>query len=98
VSTLISMTEVPKGEFVEHLDEFLRRVAAGEEIVVTVDGKPIVHVAPHGRVPQPRRSVGWDEFWSWPKADRGMLEVLREIRTETTNDWADPWERYGAGR
>jgi prevent-host-death family protein len=94
VSTLTAVTEIPEGELVRHPDEILRRVKAGEEITITADGKPVIHLVPHRR----RRSVGWDEFWTWPKADRGMLGLLHQIRTESSDDWADPWERYGADR
>jgi antitoxin (DNA-binding transcriptional repressor) of toxin-antitoxin stability system len=98
VSTLTAVAEIPVSEFVEHPDEVLRRIKAGEEITLTDDGKPVIDLFPHGGGPQRRRSVGWNEFRSWPKADRGMLEVLDEVRAETTDDWIDPWERYGAGR
>ena len=98
MSTLTSVTEIPKGELVDHLDEILRRVEAGEEITVTAEGRPVIDLVPHGSDPRRRRSVSWEEFWSWPKADRGMLEVLRDIRTDGTDDWIDPWERYGANR
>ena len=92
------MAEIPLGEFVDHPDEILRRVRAGAEITLTVDGEPVIDVVRHGHAPRRRRSVGWDEFWSWPKADRGMLRVLRKIRAEDTDDWLDPWERYEADR
>lgn len=98
MSTLTSVTEIPKGEFVDHLDEILRRVEAGEEITLTAAGKPVIDLVPHEDAAQRRRSVGWDEFWSWPKADRGMLQLLREIRAERPDDWTDPWQCRGAGR
>lgn len=98
MSTLTSVTEIPKEEVVDHPDEVLRRVRAGEEITVTVDGKPVIDILPHRAAARPPRSVGWSEFWSWPKADRGMLEVLHKIRADDADDWTDPWERYGSGR
>lgn len=98
MSTLTSVTEIPEGEFVDHPDEILRRIKAGEEITLTAEGNPVAHLVPHRGVPHRPRSVGWDEFWSWPKADRGMLQLLREIRAENTDEWTDPWKRYGAGR
>lgn len=95
MTTLASMTEIPRGEFVEHPDEILRRAEAGEDLVVTADGNPIADI--HRHRPRPR-GVSWDEFWSWPKTDREMIEVLREIRAESADDWADPWQRHGADR
>lgn len=34
------MNEVPDAELAEHLGEILRRAEAGEELVVTIDGRP----------------------------------------------------------
>ena len=98
MSTLTSVTEIPEGDFVDHPDEILRRVKAGEEVTLTADGKPVVDLIPHRDAAHRPRSVGWDEFWSWPKADRGMLRLLREIRAESNEEWTDPWQRYGADR
>jgi hypothetical protein len=56
----------------------------------SADGHPVIDLVLRGGKPHQRRSVGWEEFWSWPKADRGMLRVLRKIRTEGTDEWIDP--------
>jgi antitoxin (DNA-binding transcriptional repressor) of toxin-antitoxin stability system len=89
VSTLTSVTEIPEGDFVKHPDEILRRVTAGEDLVVTVDGRPAVDLSPH------RPAVGLEEFLSWPKADRSLLDDIREIRGgDTTDDIQDPWKRW----
>ncbi len=82
------MQEIPEKELAEHSAEIFRRVAAGEDLVVTVDGQPLVDLSPH------RRPVGLEEFLRWPKADRKMLDDIRELRgDDTTDDWRDPWER-----
>jgi antitoxin (DNA-binding transcriptional repressor) of toxin-antitoxin stability system len=92
---LLSVTELPEDEVREHFDDVLQRLIAGEDIVVTRDGKPIADLRLHERP----RSVSWDEFWSWPKADPKMLDDIRELRgSNTTDDWQDPWERYGESR
>ena len=49
VSTLTSVTEIPEGDFVDHPDEILRRVKAGEEVTLTADGKPVVDIRRHPR-------------------------------------------------
>ena len=67
MSTLTSVTEIPEGDFVDHPDEILRRVKAGEEVTLTADGKPVVDLIPHREAAHRPRSVGWDEFWRWPE-------------------------------
>lgn len=42
MDTLLTVAELPANELREQIDDVLRRVQAGEEIVVTIDGKPIV--------------------------------------------------------
>jgi antitoxin (DNA-binding transcriptional repressor) of toxin-antitoxin stability system len=89
VSTLDSVTEVPEGELVRHPDEILRRVKAGEDITLTADGEPSVEMSPH------HPAVSLDEFLSWPKADRRLLDDIRELRGgETVGDLRNAWERW----
>ena len=89
MSTLTSVTEIPRGEFVDDPDEVLRRVEAGEDMIVTVDGEAVVDMSPH------RRPVSLEELLSWPKADRSLLPDIRELTGgETTDDIRDPWERW----
>ncbi len=59
------MTEIPVRELRNHVSEVLRRVESGEELIVTVSGRPSRSFA----IPQ-RPRCHWDEFWNdWPKAD-----------------------------
>jgi prevent-host-death family protein len=89
VSTLTAVAEVPEGELVEHPDEILRRVKAGEEITVTSNGQPVAEMSPH------RPPVSLKEFLRWPKADRSLLDDIRELRgDDTTHDIQDPWKRW----
>jgi antitoxin (DNA-binding transcriptional repressor) of toxin-antitoxin stability system len=91
VGTLMTVTELPEEELREHPDDVLRRVKNGEEFILTEQGQPVADLRPHERP----RSVGWEEFWGWPKADRKMLDDIRELRgSDTPEDWLDPWERY----
>jgi prevent-host-death family protein len=90
MSTVVVMTEIPDGELREHVSEILRRVEAGEELVVTMDGRPVAELRP---VQDTRpRAVSLKEFLSWPKADRSMLDDIRDVvGDETTDDIKDPW-------
>lgn len=95
MSILTTMTEMPAEEVRAHLGDVLRRVQDGEEVTVTVDGRPVADLRPHERP----RSVSFEEFMSWPKADRKMLDDIRELRgNDTTDDFQDPWERYGESK
>jgi prevent-host-death family protein len=89
VTTLAPVTEIPRGEFVEHPDEILRRAEAGEDLVITSEGKPVVDLHPH------RPPVSLEEFLRWPKADKSLLDDIRELRGgETIDESQDPWERW----
>ncbi len=52
------MTEVGVHEAKTHLSRLLRRVAEGEEIVVTSGGRPVARLVPMG--PAVLREVGFD--------------------------------------
>ena len=59
-----SMTEVGIHEAKTHLSRLLRRVAAGEEIVIAKGGKPVARLVPVQ--PSESRSLG---------RDKGVLQV-----------------------
>lgn len=90
MSILTSMTEIPDGELADHLGDVLRRAEAGEDVVVTRDGRPVVDLRSHPR----SHGVEWDEFWAGPKADPQMLSDIKAIKAKTApGEWRDPWER-----
>lgn len=94
MATIDVVTERLKGEVSEqdladNLGAILRRVAAGQDVIVTLPDGAEVDLSPH------RRPVGLEEFLSWPKADRKMLDDIREVlAATTTQDDRDPWERW----
>jgi len=55
------MTEVASRELRNHTADVLRRVEAGEEITITVRGKPVAQVVPI-RSRQRRRPMPWEEL------------------------------------
>jgi prevent-host-death family protein len=62
------MTEVGVHEAKTHLSQLLKRVAAGEEIVIARGGKPIARLVPV--VGRRRRELG---------RDRGVFEVPEDF-------------------
>jgi prevent-host-death family protein len=64
----------------------LDRVAAGEEITITVDGRPVALLQPIGRRP---RWMSGAEFLARVlpyQADSGLAKELRELAPDTTDD------------
>ena len=63
-----------------HLSELLDRAAAGEEIVITSDGKPKARIVALGKAPKPYR-VHWHMLEGRPKKGATRAEALvREAR------------------
>lgn len=80
------MTEVPSRELRNDTRGVLRRVEAGDEVVITVDGKPVAVLMPIGHR---RRWVPRDAFFQMlegHQADPGLRDVLRELASDTTDD------------
>jgi prevent-host-death family protein len=85
------VTEIALRELRNNTSEVLRRVENGEELDVTVNGRPVARLVP---LPRRRTSLSWDEIRAH-QADPGLLAELREMLSdETTDDIEDPWERH----
>ena len=65
-------------EFKAHLSDYLRRAAAGESVVVTDHGRPIVQLAPFAQQNNVDRGIaeGWIEA---PR--RTVLQPLTPVRS-----------------
>jgi prevent-host-death family protein len=64
----------------------LDRVAAGESVTITVDGRPAAILGPVGRRP---RWLSKEEFLArliGRQADPGLSDVLRTLAPQTTDD------------
>jgi len=80
------MTEVASRELRNDTRGLLRRVEAGEEIVITVDGRPIASLRP---LDQRSRWVNRTEFARHlvrRQADSGLLAELRALAPDTTDE------------
>jgi len=76
-------------ELRNHTSEVLHRVEAGEELTVTVSGRPVARLVP---LPRRRPYLTLAEIVA-NRADAGLLDDLREMVPDTTDDMDDPWER-----
>lgn len=80
------MTEVASRELRNDTRGLLRRVAAGEDIVITVDGRPVAALRPLNQ--RPRWVTGHDfaRRLARRQADPGLLAELRGLAPDTTDD------------
>jgi prevent-host-death family protein len=76
------MPEVGVHEAKTHLSRLLRRVAAGEEIVITSSGRPTARLVPFDATV--RREFGFDH---------GILEVPQDFDAPLPEDLLDAFER-----
>lgn len=85
-ATVGRMTDVASRELRNNTRALLERVAAGEEITITVDGRAVAELVPPGRKP---RWMPRDEFIQkvlGHQADPGLTKELREMMPDTTDD------------
>jgi prevent-host-death family protein len=80
------MGEVASRELRNNTRGVLDRVAAGEEVVITVDGRPVAKLLPLARRTQwmPKAQFIRDVL-SHP-ADAGLTGELRDLLPDTTDD------------
>jgi prevent-host-death family protein len=80
------MSEVASRELRNDTRGLLRRVEAGEDVVITVDGRRVAVLRPIGSRP---RWVSRQEFvrrFSNRQADFGLAQDIRELAPDTTDD------------
>jgi prevent-host-death family protein len=80
-------TEVPSRELRNNTADLLRRVGAGEEIVVTTRGKPVATLVPFARGRRswiPRAELV--RRLALVQADPGLRDDLARLAGETTDD------------
>jgi len=80
------MAEVASRELRNDTRSLLRRVEAGEEVVITVDGRPVAVLRPIGHRRQWLSSREFVHRFSGRQADPGLAEDLRDLAPGTTDD------------
>jgi prevent-host-death family protein len=81
------MATIPPKELRNHVGEVLRRAEAGEEITITVSGRPVAQLGP-ARTRQWVPSVQLAELWGAP-TDPSLEKDLEVLAGPLT----DPWTR-----
>lgn len=82
------MSEVASRELRNRTADVLRRVEAGEEITITVRGKPVAQVVPIRSRPR-RRPIPWEELMERLERiphDPTFADDLAWISGDTTDD------------
>jgi len=89
------MAEVSARDLRNHTRDVLRRVEAGEEIAITLNGRPVAELRPPGHR---RHWVPWramKKILEQHPADAGLLEDIAYMREQRVED---PYERYERAR
>lgn len=82
------MERVPQKELRNHVGEVLRRAEAGEELEITVSGRPVARLLPLEK-PTYVQADRLREVYRSP-TDAGWMDDIREFGTEL----ADPLEMF----
>ncbi len=80
------MAEVASRELRNDTRGLLRRVAAGEEIVITVDGQPVARLRQLSQRPRWITKGDLTRRLARRQADPGLLAELRGLAPDTTDD------------
>lgn len=80
------MSEVASRELRNNTRSLLERVEGGEEVTITVDGRPVAVLHPVGRRPRWLRREEFVRGVGSHQADPGLKGVLRELVPDSTAD------------
>ena len=80
------MTEIASRELRNNTRSLLNRVEAGEEVTITVDGRPVAVLQPLGRRPRWLGSVEFLRRVGPRQADSGLRTEFHELAPDSTDD------------
>jgi prevent-host-death family protein len=81
------MATIPQKELRNHVGEVLRRAEAGEEITITVSGRPVAQLGP---IKDRRRWVPSEELTDLWKAPPDPT-LMADLEAFDWDDLRDPW-------
>ena len=82
------MTDVASRELRNNTRALLERVEAGEEVTITVDGRPVAVLHPVGRRPRWMKREEFVRRVLSRQADPELKRALAELAPDTTDDIA----------
>jgi prevent-host-death family protein len=80
------MSVVASRELRNNTRALLDRVAAGESVTITVDGRPVATLEPVADRPRWLARDAFARLLQHHQADPGLAEELRELAPDTTED------------
>lgn len=80
------MADVASRELRNNTRALLDRVEAGEDIRITVDGRPVAILVPVDRRPTALPRARFLRLIAAHQADPGLRDELRELAPDTTDD------------
>lgn len=80
------MATIPQKELRNHIGEVLRRAEAGEEMTITVSGRPVAQLGPI-RARQWVKGADLAELWASPP-DPTLVDDLSRMGGEIVDPWA----------
>jgi len=80
------MATVPQKELRNHVGEVLRRAESGEEITITVSGRPVAQLGP-ARTRQWVHSSELEDLWALPP-DPALAADIRQFGADLRDPWA----------
>ena len=83
------MNEIASRELRNHTRQLLQRVEAGEEVTITVNGRPVAVIQPVGRRPTWMPRAEFVRLIGGHQADAGLARELAELVPNSTDDLPD---------
>jgi prevent-host-death family protein len=80
------MTTVASRALRNNTRDLLERVEAGEEVVITVDGRPVATLQPVGSRPRWMSRPEFVQRVMGHQADPDLADELRQLAPDTTDD------------
>jgi prevent-host-death family protein len=82
---------IPQRELRNNISDVLRRAEAGEQFVITVDGRPVAELGPTGRPRRFASPAALQRILRKTPVDAEWAEDLRRLRNEDRAAARDPW-------